>query len=258
MKKSLFLILSIVLILSVFTGCTNEENGKNNESEDEVFTFAMSGLYKPFNYKDKDGNLVGFDVEIGKELAKRMGMEAEPVTNPWETILMGLTTGKYDAIIGSMAITEDREEKADFTRPYYRSGAQVFIASDNNVIKAVEDVKGKRIGVVKNSTFGDEARKLTEQVMEYDSDITALQDLGSGRIDAVITDQMVGYQVMNEGKLNIKDVGEPLWVDEMGIPVDEGNTELLNKLNKALEEMMEDGTYDKISQKWFGRNILGE
>jgi len=96
-----------------------------------------------------------------------------------------------------------------------------------------------------------------DKVIGYDSDVVALQDLTTGRIDAVITDQMVGFRAMKDG-LEIKDVGEPLWVDEMAIPVKKGDTELLNKINAALEEMIQDGTYEEISNKWFGRTILGE
>ncbi len=260
MKKIVLLILSLTLVMGVFTGCSTSKISSDNSIEKQTFSFAMSGLYKPFNFQDKDGNLVGFDVEIGKAIAERMNMKAKPVTNPWDTILVGLNTGKYDAIIGSMAITAKREEKADFSRPYYRSGAQVFIAADNNKVKSVDDLKGKKFGVVKNSTYGDQALKYTDKknINEYDSDLTSLQDLGTGRIDAVITDQMVGFRVMKEGTIDIKDVGEPISMDEMGIPVKEGNKELLNKINKALNEIIADGTYDKISKKWFGRSILGE
>lgn len=263
MKKGLLILLSVIAIFAFTVGCSDNTSEENNDSitvEENTFSYAMSGLYKPFNYKDSEGNLTGFDAEIGAEIAKRMGMEANPVTNPWDTILIGLDSDKYDAIIGSMAITEKREEQADFSRPYYRSGAQIFVAADNNEIKTVDDIKDKKIGVVKNSTYGELALDYTgaNNLFEYDSDLTALQDLGSGRIDAVITDQMVGLRVMKEGTMDIRDVGEPLTLDEMGIPVKEGNTELLNEINRALNEMIEDGTYDQISEKWFGRSILGE
>ena len=88
----------------------------------------MSGLYKPFNYKENDGKLVGFDVEIGEALAKKMNMKATPVTNPWETLIQGLQAKKYDVILGSMAITEERLKAVSFSNPYYRSGAQIFVA----------------------------------------------------------------------------------------------------------------------------------
>lgn len=256
MRKWILIGLALVLMMSAVVGCG--QNEENSAEEQEAFTFAMSGLYKPFNFQDENGDLVGFDVEIGTAIAERMGMEADPVTNPWDTLLMGLDAGKFDAIIGSMAITEERQEQADFSRPYYRSGAQIFVAADNTEITTEAGIRGKNIGVVKNSTFGDAAKEYTEHVTEYDSDLTALQDLGTGRLDAVITDQMVGLRVMKEGAMDIKDVGEPLWVDEMGIPVQKGNTELLEKINQALEGIIADGTYDEISKKWFGRSILGE
>jgi len=113
--------------------------------------------------------------------------------------------------------------------------------------------------VVKASTFRDVALEYTDEknVTGYDSDVIALQELPTGRIDAVITDQMVGFEAI-KNELKIKDVGEPLWVDEMAIPIMKDNTELLEKVNAALEEMIADGTYDTISEKWFGRSILGE
>jgi len=261
--KWLFLVGLLALAVSLVTaGCGGQSNtgAEKQEAQKEKpkFTYAMSGLYKPFNYKD-GGKLVGFDVEIGAALAERMGMEPNPVTNPWETIIEGLKAGKYDAIIGSMAITDERKQQVDFSKPYYRSGAQVFVGADNEAIKSPDDIKGKKIGVVKASTFKDVAVKYTDEknVTGYDSDVIALQDLTTGRIDAVITDQMVGFEAMKNG-LKIKDVGDPLWVDEMAIPVNKGNTELLQKINTALDEIIKDGTYDKISEKWFGRSILGE
>lgn len=267
MKKIKWLFMLAVLVLGIAlltAGCGgNQEPAGESHEQDQAaekakFTYAMSGLYKPFNYKE-GGKLVGFDVEIGAEIARRMGMEPNPVTNPWETIIQGLKAGKYDAIIGSMAITEERKEQVDFSRPYYRSGAQVFVSAGNDTIKSAGDIKGKKIGVVKASTFRDVALEYTgeDKVIGYDSDVVALQDLTTGRIDAVITDQMVGFRAMKDG-LEIKDVGEPLWVDEMAIPVKKGDTELLNKINAALEEMIQDGTYEEISNKWFGRTILGE
>lgn len=238
------------------TSATTESTAAQPQGK---FTFAMSGMYKPFNFVE-NGELVGFDVDIGKALAARMSMEANPVTNPWETILEGLKAKKYDAIIGSMAITEKRLEQVNFSRPYYRSGAQIFVAVDNDAVTGKQDLAGKKIGVVKASTFRDVAVTLTDpdKVVGYDSDVIALQDLTTGRIDAVITDQVVGYAAIKENGLKIKDVGEPLYVDKMGIAVRKDDTALLNKINKALEEIIADGTYDEISQKWLGRNILGE
>src|SRR5665648_104875 len=280
MTKKLGITLLLLMMVATFAvvgsgGGDSEGNGDTTDAPDTTddgsratdeatapsgsFNYAMSGLDKPFNYSDS-GELVGFDVEIGAEIAKRMGMEANPVTNPWETIIEGLKSEKYDAIVGSMVITDERLEQVNFSRPYYRSGAQIFVSEDNEDITGEADLAGKKIGVVKASTFRDIAIELTDEdnVVGYDSDVIALQDLPTGRVDAVITDQVVGFSAINENGMPIKDVGEPLYIDEMGIAVRLDDTQLLEDINAALEEMIADGTYEEISSKWLGRNILGE
>jgi len=269
--KWMMAVLTTVLAGSLaLTGCGSAENASTaggssgsqpaeQSSEKPDFTYAMSGLYKPFNFTE-NGELTGFDVEIGKALAEKMGMNPKPVTNPFETIIQGLQAKKYDTIIGSMSITEERLKAVNFTDPYYRSGSQIFVQESNDTIKSADDVKGKKIGVQKGSVYLEWAKKLTDQdkITTYDSDITALLDLTTGRLDAVITDQMVGFRFMKENAGKIKDVDKPLSHDEQAIAVRKEDTELLEKLNKALAEIIQDGTYDKISDKWFGRNILGE
>lgn len=249
--RKMWLFLVIVLLGGLVYGCGSSEPANTQED----FTFAMSGLYPPFNYQEK-GELVGFDVEIGNALAKKMGMNPKPVTNPWQTILAALKTDKFQAIIGSMAITEERQKEVDFSTPYYQSGAQIFVANDQNSITTPDDLKGKKIGVVVSSTFEEIAKKYSDQVQTYDSDVTALQDLlVPGRLDAVITDELVGKYAITKNQIAIKTVGEPLFLDQMAIPVKKGNAELLNKINKALEEIKKDGTYGEISKKYFGEDI---
>lgn len=280
--KKFFLLVVVALMMSIFVACsgggnsssqppaTSESSGseatpsessenENTQSEEEAtkdtFTFAMSGLYPPFNYQD-NGKLVGFDVEIGYALAEKMGMEPKPVTNPWQTILAALKADKFDAILGSMAITEERLKEVNFSDPYYKSGAQVFVHADNGEIQSVNDLHGKKIGVVVASTFEDIAREYTEEVTTYDSDVTALQDLlVKGRLDAVITEQLVGMYAINQNDLAIKTVGDPLYIDQMGIAIKKEQTELLEKVNAALAEIIADGTYAEISEKYFGENI---
>lgn len=217
----------------------------------------MSGLYKPFNFK-KDGELKGFDVDIGNELIKRLNKTPKPVTNPWNTIIQGLKSKKYDLIIGSMAITPDRAKQVNFSHPYYRSGAQIFVRAKNMKIKSKADLRGKTIGIIKASTFQKAAEKLTEpdKLRSYDSDIIALQDLAVGRLDSVITDRLTGLDAIHTAKISIKEVGQPLYIDEMGIAIHKDNSKLQAQINHALEEIVKDGTYEKISIKWFGKNIL--
>ncbi|WHY89351.1 ABC transporter substrate-binding protein [Neobacillus cucumis] len=256
-KCGLGLFIGVIIAALMLSACSNKTS--TDSTKEKEFHYAMSGLYKPFNFKE-NGKLQGFDLEIGEALAKKMGMKPVPVTNPWETLIQGLQAKKYDAIIGSMTVTDERKKSVDFTDTYYRSGAQIFVSENNNSIHSDSDLKGKKIGVVKASTYKDLALTYTDKknVVEYDSDITALMDLPTGRLDAVITDQMVGLPIIKAGSIKIKDIGKPLTHDDQAIAVRKEDKELKEKLNKALKEIIKDGTYEKISDKWFGRNILGE
>ncbi len=127
-RKLLTIVASITLCTSFILGACSKESATTSSNGEKEFRYAMSGLYKPFNYKENDGKLVGFDVELGEALAKKMNMKPTPITNPWETLIQGLKAKKYDVILGSMAITEERLKAVNFSNPYYRSGAQIFVA----------------------------------------------------------------------------------------------------------------------------------
>ncbi|MEW9503324.1 transporter substrate-binding domain-containing protein [Jeotgalibacillus marinus] len=237
------------------SGSTGDAGSEFDLLEDGKFTWASSGLYKPFNYEE-GGELKGFDVEIGYAIAEKLGLEPNPVTTPWETIVQGLVDARFDAIIGSMAITNERAEQVNFSDPYYYSGGMIFVAEGNDDITSVEDLEGKKIGVVATSTYDGVAKEYTDDVQYYNSDVIALNDLPiEGRLDAVITADVVGYEAMAAG-LEIKDVGAPLWIERPAIAVNKDNEEFLEAINEALNEIIEDGTYDKISTELFDRNLL--
>ncbi len=230
-------------------------NQAQASDEPEVFSFAMTGLYPPFSYRD-GGDLAGFDVDIGRALAEEMGMTAEPVGNPWQTLIAALRSERFDAVIGSMAITEQRLEQVDFTDPYYSSGAQVFISEDNQELQDVEDIRGKTLGVLVASSFADAAKQYSEDLTTYTDDVTALRDLTvRGRVDAVITDQLIGMNAIKEAGLGVKPLGDPIYVDDIGIAVNKGNQEMLERLNTALAAIKENGRYAEISEQYFGRDI---
>lgn len=290
MKKNMLSLL-MVLVLSLFmAACNSSENtsdGNNTNSQEETndaaqtetnsaeksseesiktieegkLQYALSGMAKPYNYVDADNKLVGFDVDIANEVANRLGLEPVAVQTPWASILQGLKAGKYDAIIGGMSITPEREEQVDFSDPYFISQAVMFINEENPAnIKSKEDLKGKVVGVVTASTYKDFALELVGEdgeVREYSTDLFALQELkNAGRVDVVITDLGIGQHAIQQSNLPLKAVGEPLFADKVGIPVQQGNTALLDEINKALAAMIEDGTYLEISKKWFDRDML--
>lgn len=238
------------------SGTGSEGEGSNFDLlEEGKFTTASSGLYKPFNFEE-GGDLQGFDIDIGNAIAKEMGLEPNPVTTPFETIIQGLTTNRFDAIIGSMSKTKAREEQVSFSDPYYYSGGAIFVREGNTDIKSVEDLEGKKIGVVAQTTYDTVAQEYTDEIQTYSSDVVALQDLTvEGRLDAVITADVVGFEAQNEG-LEIEMVGDPLWIEQPSIAVRKDDEELLAAINEALDAIIESGEYEEISNKWFGRNLL--
>jgi polar amino acid transport system substrate-binding protein len=239
------LLVALIASLSVVTGCGEGDGADEGATaETEEFVFANSGAYKPFSFDD-GGEIVGFDVDIANEIASRI--DRTPVMKspvPFDSLIEGLKSGRYDALVASHGITAEREEQVDFSMPYYRSGAQIFIGADTTDISGPDDLEGKKIGVVKASTYLDLANTLTDEgnVSTYDSDVIALQDL----------------EARNESGLDIETAGDVLSSDEMGMAVQEGDTELLDAINSALEDMIADGTYEEISMRWFDENILGE
>lgn len=238
------------------TGGSSPE-GEGNELnllEEGKFTTAASGLYKPFNFTE-GGQLTGFDIEIGAALSEEMGLEHNPVTNPFETIIQGLIGNKYDAVLGSMAITDERAKTVAFSDPYYLSGGKIWVSADNTEITEAADLEGKKIGIVAQTTYEPAAKEFTDDIQYYNSDVVALQDLVPGRIDAVITSDVVGFEAVNAG-LEIKDIGENLWIEEAAIAVRQEDTALLEEINRALDAIIENGTYAEISEKWFGTNLL--
>lgn len=220
--------------------------------EEDKFVCAMSGEYRPFNFLNDDNELVGIDVEVCEAIAEDLGVEAEPATGAFNTLVQGLQSQRYDAIIGSMAITEERQEVVDFSDPYYETGAQLFVPP-NSEVESVEDLDSAVIGVALGTTFEEHASELegVAEVTTYQADIDALQDLNNGRLDGVITQELIGRYQISQADLDVEPVGELLYDDIAAIPVNPGNDALLREINESLEAMQEDGRFDEIMDRWF-------
>lgn len=244
------------------TSASDSETGAVESSgpyliEEGVISFALEGDYYPLNYTNEaTGELEGFDYEIALAIAEYHGWEPKAVVTPWSGILSGLRSGNYDAIIGSMGITEERAAVVDFSLPYYYSGGQLFVRKDSP-IRGIEDVtESTVIGVNLGTTYHEHAEKYTNEVRTYEADITALRDLETTtNLDAVITDRLVGIMAIEETGFDLVMVGDLIYEEAMAIPVRQGNHELLDKINEALKAIREDGTYDKISHKYFGMDV---
>ena len=250
-NKSLVIILLISLLVLTSTTLTNASALETIRAEEEI-SFAMSGEYPPFNYYELN-ELAGFDVDVAKEIASRMDAEAEFVTTAWDGIIPGLTSGHYDTILGSMAITDQRLEAVNFTIPYYYSGAQIVVTEDSD-IDGPTDIEGKTVGVVTGTTFEEDAQELGAEINSYEGDNETMMELRNGRVDAVITDRVVGLEFLNEG-FDIEFAGELLRQETMAIALRKESDRLLVELNQILFEMHQDGTLTEISEEWFDADI---
>ena len=218
---------------------------------------ATEGAYAPFNYIDESGELKGSDVDIANPLCAQMKAECTLVAQDWDGIIPGLMARKYDAVIASMSITPERSRVVDFSDPYY-SNSLIFVAPKSSTFSP-DAVKGKVIGAQRATIAGQYLEdNLADKVSVklYDTQDNAYLDLASGRLDAIVSDQLPAYDWLRskEGQA-FEFKGEKIDIDDkIGIAVRK-NDKLRQKMNKALEEILENGTYDRINAQYFPFSI---
>ncbi|TWD46319.1 ABC transporter substrate-binding protein [Pseudomonas sp. SJZ131] len=230
----------------------------------ETLKMGIEAAYPPFNNKDASGNVVGFDKEIGDALCAKMKVECTVVTSDWDGIIPALNAKKFDFLISSMSITDERKQVVDFTDPYYSNKLQ-FIAPKNVDFKTDKaSLKGKVIGAQRSTLAGIWLDKeINEDGMEknisislYDTQENAYLDLTSGRLDGILADKYANYEwLKTEAGRAYEFKGDPVEEsDKIGIAVRKGDT-IRARLNLALKEIVEDGTYKKINDKYFPFSI---
>jgi len=223
--------------------------------ENGVIRIAMSGAYPPFNFVNEKNEVVGFDPAIGTEIAKRMGLEVEIITTAWDGIIGGLLANKYDAIVGSMSITEERDEVVDFVGPYYTTKRAIFTKPDSG-ITSVEQLGDAKVGVTLGETHEEWARDKGYNVRTYKGLPELLLELDNDRVDVIVNDSIAAILAMKEIGYDFVAL-EDLETDAIGagIAIREGNPELAKAMQEALDAMMEDGTYLEIAEEWVGGDI---
>ncbi|GGO01994.1 transporter substrate-binding domain-containing protein [Saccharibacillus kuerlensis] len=253
-KRMSVLLLVAALIVLTISGCGRSERtaGGTGLLNNDQFVFTASGEFRPFSYLNNDLTMSGFDIEVGKAIAKELGVKPVPKRMKMVGLVEGVKNGRADAAVASLTINDLRSKHVLFSTPYYYSGPQIFTRPDSP-IQTTDDLQGKEIAVAKGTSYLDIAKRYTGNVKTYDSDITALQALADGRHDAVITDFITGRTSIQEGI----EVAERQLIErsEQAVVVPMDNPVLLERINEALENLREDGTLKRISEEYFGEDI---
>lgn len=253
MKRFALLFLILASMVTIFAGCSN-----SSEKEDEALVIGIDDKFAPMGFRDEDNKIVGFDIDYATAAAEKMGTEVKFQPIDWKTKEAELSSGRIDLIWNGYTITDERKEKVLFTKPYLKNAQVVVTLADSKLTK-LDDLEDKVVGLQTLSSASDAlnaspVKDIVKEVTEFSDNVQALTDLKSGRLDAVIIDEIViNYYMTKEGE-TFKVLDESLAPEEYGIGVKKGNEELLEKLQKALDDLNEDGTAAKISTKWFGEN----
>ena len=257
MKKFMSIILTVTMAGALLVGCGQKQEKLNSlEAVQKAgkLTIGLDDSYPPMEFRDSKNDLVGFDVDLGNEIGKKLGVKTEYTTTDFNGILLALTSSKFNIILSGMSITDKRKESIDFSDTYVMGGQVVAIRKGDASIKKLEDLKGKVVACQLGST-GDSAAtamKGLKEVKKYDKITEAFQELSAERVDAVIMDAQVGgyYVAKKPGEYEV--LKGVISEEPMGIGFKKEDKELKAAIQKALDELKADGTLSKLSQKWFG------
>lgn len=248
MASALCRLLGCVLLLCASVPLAAQEPLTIKEGE---LSLAMSGAFQPFSTTDAQGNLAGFDADIATVLAERMGYQPRLVQNDWAAIQQGLQTRKYDLVCGSMAITDERLQTMHFTLPYYVSGAQVFAPP------GTQSLSGLRFGVTEDSTYATYMREHPDgfpnvEIIQFGSEAEIVAAIKTNKVDAFVSDKIVGGWYIKQAGADVRPWGPLLYQEACGIAARQDSPELVRLTNRALFEIVQDGTYGTIYEKWVG------
>lgn len=241
-------------------GCGGEKTAPQSGGEPQKIIIGLDDNFPPFGFKDKEGNLVGFDIDMAREAARRMGSDIEFKQIDWSSKEVELRSHKIDAIWNGLTILPEREKNMLFSRPYENS-VQIILVREDSPIQSKADLAGKIVATQEGSTGLDainrepEVKASFQDLKLYPDNVSGFMDLQIGRIDAMIVSQVVAlyYNKQNDAGFRVVDAGYNR--QPVGVGIAKDNEAFKARLDKTLEEMKADGTSTEISLKWFGEDI---
>ena len=275
MKRRTFISLMGVMaaagVLSM-TGCSDKTaasstagpaplNKLNSIQKSGKLVVALEGAWQPWSYHDSSDTLVGYDVEVSRAIAEKLGVEPEYVESDWDSLFAGLDAGRYDMVCNGVEVTEERAKTYDFTTPYGYIHTALAVRKDNEDIHSFEDLKGKTTANSLASTYMELAESYGATVQGIDTLEETIQLLTAGRIDATLNADVSFYDYLNvHPDADFKLVAFTEDASHVAIPLRKGDetATLLEAINNAIEELRADGTLSELSEKYFGQDISSE
>lgn len=276
MKKLTIIFALLLSFMFVLSACGKDDNANKDKketdnktaekSEDDLLAkvkddgkllIGTEGTYPPFTFHDTSGNLTGFDVEVATEVAKRLGVKPEFKETQWDAMFAGLDAKRFDMVANQVGIRPDRQEKYDFSDPYITSAGVLIAHKDNDKVKAFEDIKGLNSAQSLTSNYADMAKKYGANIVGVEGFQQAVELLAQKRVDVTINDKLsfLDYK-KQKPDAPIQVVATADDASSSGLMFRKKSDTLVDEVNKALKEMVADGTYKKISEKWFGEDVL--
>ncbi|MCX7710246.1 MAG: basic amino acid ABC transporter substrate-binding protein [Clostridia bacterium] len=253
-SKSVLLGLAVMLLVAFsLSACSGSKGG-------DVFRVGVDDVYPPMEFKDDKGATVGFDVDLANEIGKKLGKKVEFQSTQWDGIFTALKAEKFDCIISSVSVNEERLKEFEFTKPYIANAQVIIVGAKNTDIKSEKDLKDKKVGVQVGTTADESAEKFLKEtkfdLKKYEQIIQPFSDMKVGRLDAIIVDEVVARYYAKTDNASFKVTGGRLTNEPIGICFKKGNTELRDKVQKAVDDLKADGTMKKLSEKWFGEDLV--
>ena len=222
---------------------------------------ALEGAWQPWSYHDESDTLVGYDVEVSRAIAEKLGVEPEYVESDWDSLFAGMDAGRYDLVCNGVEVTDERSKTYDFTTPYGYIHTALAVKKDNDTITSFEDLKGKTTANSLASTYMELAESYGATVQGIDTLEETIQLLTAGRIDATLNADVSFYDYLNvHPDADFKIVAQTEEASHVAIPLRKGEetASLREAIDKAIEELRAEGTLTELSEKYFGQDISSE